>query len=1258
MDKGERDDGWCEGRTTKKVRRLLPSLPSSPPQTIPPAGGTTTFGMVVELADPDADPTPSTLTINGAPCNVASAAAPLVTPPPPRGDAHTEADGMTTRDGLIIGVDGNPVFLMGINWFGFDCGATMTDGLWGGRDAVAQDFANVVYRIKLLGFNSVRLPFSFRDLYGASPKWLNTRCTYTPPSVVAAQTKPGDVLTEAAPPGPGDAFTTSSHGTCNSYLPHTSTLDRFLWTVDYLTANGLYVMLDNQFNLDQTATQQPSLWVERWTDLATRLTKQYPRAASMSLIDILNEPDAWGVGWTPANRKPGYGDMALTIMDSLYKVNPGFLYVLEGCGQPGLAKNWGDGMAVDPELVKARGLSDPNPFFRALLTKPYLNQVVAGPHVYSPSVSSAQDSTQGPPLYKRLSQVRGREGVERSERRKNAAAVFIFQPLPSPHHPQSFGYLNKQGYCDGSNKVGAPSGNCHIFPVVIGETGTGFIDPRDLQPQLDLAAWSVAKAGSPASDGLHAPVQGFFWWAWNANGDGAMGIVQSDWTAIDWAKVRYLQTVGLRPWYVPAPPLPLPPPTTLPPALGEPATPPPLPEPIAPPQPTPAPAPPVTRPPLPTPLPTPAPTPAAPSSNPFDSGSTTTPLNGDLFDWARGILDAGGSTAAGTVWAESEEGSAPLSTRHLGTRGALVLGVDGAPMSLRAVAWPGFDGAGAWPSVLCGNTTLTGDIRVALARATALGFNAVKLPFTLEAVLGASDPVAAVPAERACVATPAADVEAATRPPSTPPSVWQRFPPLPPNNGTCNAGAPAWPPLARLRWVADTVAASGLYVILEEGGASAAADPAAWVDGWATVATALASSPTTGAHLALRLLANPDALGLEWVPPTTSLASGSAARPSLRRLLLTGLDALARVAPSSLLLVPGGGQASLLGGIQGSGFAVAQAALGAAWDGGAGTADGFLGELALRPYAVRVAISPSLYVPAGVKPPTGDALWRALDASVGYLAARGYCWGSPPFTQSCRRFPIVPGDLGGAGMVGTAAAPLLADLGAWLRPDCGLPACAAAGAGGHGRVLSWAWTAWGGAAGSPSPNLVSSTNGSINWDTYAWLAALGAAPWWAPKSTTRGERAAPPPHRHPGGCPPTLGRRPARLLRPHPGGCRGRRHRGRWWCWWWRLFPPAQCFGRLRCGHRVQRRGRLRTRSLDTGPDGGQAGRRAAGAGSGQPCAGWAGRGAGRRARAVGRAVAVARQRGGRRLHRRLPHAHRAGSHGGRRERPCLRSRV
>lgn len=53
----------------------------------------------------------------------------------------------------------------GINWFGFNNGQTMLDGLWAGyRNATLGDFPTVLKRIKLLGFNGIRLPFTFQDL--------------------------------------------------------------------------------------------------------------------------------------------------------------------------------------------------------------------------------------------------------------------------------------------------------------------------------------------------------------------------------------------------------------------------------------------------------------------------------------------------------------------------------------------------------------------------------------------------------------------------------------------------------------------------------------------------------------------------------------------------------------------------------------------------------------------------------------------------------------------------------------------------------------------------------------------------------------------------------------------------------------------------------------------------------------------------------------------------------------------------------------
>lgn len=47
------------------------------------------------------------------------------------------------------------------------------------------------------------------------------------------------------------------------------------------------------------------------------------------------------------------------------------LYAIEGLGQTDLGTNWGDGLATNPAYIGNSGASDPSPFFRALLTKPY-----------------------------------------------------------------------------------------------------------------------------------------------------------------------------------------------------------------------------------------------------------------------------------------------------------------------------------------------------------------------------------------------------------------------------------------------------------------------------------------------------------------------------------------------------------------------------------------------------------------------------------------------------------------------------------------------------------------------------------------------------------------------------------------------------------------------------------------------------------------------------------------------------------------------
>ena len=63
---------------------------------------------------------------------------------------------------MCAGANGEALTIKGINWFGFETDSTMVDGLWQGPNAITQNFQAIVWRIKLLGFNTVRLPFSFQ----------------------------------------------------------------------------------------------------------------------------------------------------------------------------------------------------------------------------------------------------------------------------------------------------------------------------------------------------------------------------------------------------------------------------------------------------------------------------------------------------------------------------------------------------------------------------------------------------------------------------------------------------------------------------------------------------------------------------------------------------------------------------------------------------------------------------------------------------------------------------------------------------------------------------------------------------------------------------------------------------------------------------------------------------------------------------------------------------------------------------------------
>eukprot|EP00890_Picochlorum_soloecismus_P002423 jgi/Picsp_1/3181/NSC_06021-R1_cellulase len=485
----------------------------------------------------------------------------------------THAEPAFTTDGSkIIDADGNEVELKGVNWFGFNNGQTMFDGLWGGPN-LATDFATVVWRMKLLGFNAVRVPFSFKDFKKPPRSFLVQNCgPPTPDEVAASVTPAGTKPPRPAPPLPNPP--TYEDNTCNGYLPNDSVLERFKYVVKFLADNGFYVLIDNHLREDQTALEDKDLWVQEWVDLLQDLMAD-PVIKDKLMVDILNEPDNYGVSWETMT------DLYVSAMDAIENEVGDVLYFVEGTEQPALFVNWGDGFST--ERIEELGLGDPRPFFNTILEKPYRDRVVLSPHVYPSSVTFSRNNVTGDGLFYRLT--------------------------------TSFGSKTKDGYCNGDD--------CKQFPIAIGEFGSKFQEEEDIIMMNDFAEY-LNNEGK-ANDGQHDAIPNWFYWSWNANSGDTGGLVTDNWVTVEWNKINYLRQLGLNPWYLdgdfemPGPTIPIPSPAPVPSLTPPSPSPSPVPSP-SPPVPVPSPTPPSPSPsPVPSPsppVPVPSPTPPSPSPSP------------------------------------------------------------------------------------------------------------------------------------------------------------------------------------------------------------------------------------------------------------------------------------------------------------------------------------------------------------------------------------------------------------------------------------------------------------------------------------------------------------------------------------------------------------------------------------------------------------------------------------------------------------------
>lgn len=256
----------------------------------------------------------------------------------------------------------------------------MVDGLWAGGSDFATDFGKISFMLKLLGYNAVRLPFTFNHLANTKVWDLVRECAPLSQDQIKQKlidpNEFGANKGKALPGNPSPLGDTSKRQ-CNGYLPNAKNEDRFLFVVQQFVNMGMYVILDYQPMGTEQQAYDLNSFVQSWTALWRRvmcLPNFDTELAGRVLVDVMNEPDSMGIRWEAQGDRPGAQQLYLGTADALWAATPngGVRFLFEGTGQNNFGLNWGNGFVTDPEVIQSRGLSNPTAFFKYLVKKPYV----------------------------------------------------------------------------------------------------------------------------------------------------------------------------------------------------------------------------------------------------------------------------------------------------------------------------------------------------------------------------------------------------------------------------------------------------------------------------------------------------------------------------------------------------------------------------------------------------------------------------------------------------------------------------------------------------------------------------------------------------------------------------------------------------------------------------------------------------------------------------------------------------------------------
>ena len=189
------------------------------------------------------------------------------------------------------------------------------------------DLLVVLQRMRALGFDAVKIPFSFYDV--SSPTYLDgaiRTCQVTSQAVIRQSVLPPGFDSQVLIGKQLPQIVGTTTGVCNAYLSRFQGVDRLIQAVNMTLLNDMNVILENTDG--DIALSDPAGWILSWVQLAVRVSLL--GANRSVLVSPLDTTMAQGLQWASHANLPGINDLFKTVLAALDPVLPHTVLLLGG----------------------------------------------------------------------------------------------------------------------------------------------------------------------------------------------------------------------------------------------------------------------------------------------------------------------------------------------------------------------------------------------------------------------------------------------------------------------------------------------------------------------------------------------------------------------------------------------------------------------------------------------------------------------------------------------------------------------------------------------------------------------------------------------------------------------------------------------------------------------------------------------------------------------------------------------------------------